>query len=147
MKILYTAEATATGGRTGHTRTSDGSIDIDLVPPPELGGPGTPGTNPEQLFAAGYAGCFDNAVVLSARRMKLDATGAQVTARVGLGATGDGGFGLAVELVVDLPNVEPDAARALIAAAHKVCPYSNATRGNVDVELTLASDKAASAAN
>jgi lipoyl-dependent peroxiredoxin len=140
MNIFYTAEATASGGREGTTRTSDGSLDLTLVPPVELGGPGTPGTNPEQLFAAGYAACFGNALNLVARRMKLDPTDSTVTARVGLGASGQGAFGMTVELVVAVPNVDPDSARDLMEKTEKVCPFSNATRGNIPFEMKLASD-------
>jgi lipoyl-dependent peroxiredoxin len=137
MKILYTAEATAGGGRDGNARTSDGSLDVRIVPPPELGGPGIPGTNPEQLFATGYAACFNSAVIIVARRMKLDADDSTVTAKVGFGATGGGAFGLAVTLEVSVPNVELAQAEALVAKAHEVCPYSNATRGNIPVDLVV----------
>jgi Ohr subfamily peroxiredoxin len=145
MNIMYTAEATATGGREGHARTSDGNLEVTLVPPAELGGSGGPGTNPEQLFAAGYAACFHSALKLVARRMKADTADSSVTARVGLGADGNGGFGLSVELLVDLPNVEPEHAQALVAKAHEVCPYSNATRGNIPVVLTVAEPMRAAA--
>jgi Ohr subfamily peroxiredoxin len=137
MKILYTAEATATGGRDGRAVSSDGKLDILLVPPVELGGADVPGTNPEQLFAAGYAGCFHSALKLVAQRMKLDASDSTVTARVGLGPDENRGFGLEVELQVALPHVEGDAAHKLVAKAHEVCPYSNATRGNIPVDLTV----------
>jgi len=137
MKILYTAEATAGGGRDGHARTSDGSLDLTIVPPPELGGPGTPGTNPEQLFATGYAACFNSAVIIVARRMKLDADDSKVTAKVAFGATGGGAFGLEVTLEVSVPKLELEDAERLVAKAHEVCPYSNATRGNIPVELVI----------
>ncbi|MBW3661811.1 MAG: organic hydroperoxide resistance protein [Actinobacteria bacterium] len=137
MKILYTTDATATGGREGHVHTSDGRLDLELALPKELGGPGGPGTNPEQLFAAGFAGCFDNAMLLVARRMKLDATGSRVTAQVGLGMFEAGRFGLEVELLVSLPELDEDEARALVDATHKVCPFSNAVAGNIDVQLTV----------
>jgi Ohr subfamily peroxiredoxin len=138
VKVLYTAEATASGGRDGRSVSSDGNLDVTLVPPPELGGPGTPGTNPEQLFAAGYAGCFHSAMKRVAQRMKLDADDSTVTAKVGLGVLDAGpGFGLAVELVVNAPRIDREQAEQLVAAAHAVCPYSNATRGNIDVKLTV----------
>jgi lipoyl-dependent peroxiredoxin len=138
MKILYTAEATATGGREGHVASSDGVLDLALAVPKDLGGPGGAATNPEQLFAAGYAACFDNAMIRAARRMKLSTSGSRVTARVGIGMAEAGRFGLAVELLVSLPEVDDEAtARALLEAAHQVCPYSNATRGNVEVTVRL----------
>jgi lipoyl-dependent peroxiredoxin len=139
MKTLYTAVATANDhGRTGHTRTDDGKVDFDLSSPKELGGDGGPGTNPEQLFAAGYAACFDNAMIRVARRMKLSTGGSRVTARVGIGAVEGGRFQLAVELLVALPEIDDEGqARAVLDAAHQVCPYSNATRGNIDVAVTL----------
>jgi lipoyl-dependent peroxiredoxin len=138
MNVLYTAEATATGGREGHVASSDGVLNLDLAVPKDLGGPGGAATNPEQLFAAGYAACFDNAMIRAARRMKLSTAGSRVTARVGIGVVEGGRFALSVELVVSLPEVEDDEqARALLDAAHQVCPYSNATRGNIDVQVTL----------
>jgi Ohr subfamily peroxiredoxin len=133
MKIFYTAEATATGGRHGNVRSSDGNLDVNVVPP----GTDEPGTNPEQLFAAGYSACFHSAIQVVARRMKLDATDSSVTAQVGLGATGGGAFGLTVELQVTVPHLDREQAEALVAKAHEVCPYSNATRGNIPVELTV----------
>ncbi|HEY4026558.1 MAG TPA: organic hydroperoxide resistance protein [Candidatus Dormibacteraeota bacterium] len=137
MKVLYTAEATATGGRAGHAESSDGRLVIDLSVPAEMGGDGGPGTNPEQLFAAGYAACFQGAMGVVARREKLSIEGSTVTARVGIGPMGTA-FGITVDLQVKLPEV-PDRAAAedLIARAHEVCPYSNATRNNVDVRLTV----------
>ena len=138
MNILYTAEATATGGREGHVASSDGALRVDLAVPKELGGPGGMATNPEQLFAAGYAACFDNAMIRVARRMRLSTGGSRVTTRVGIGAVEGGRFGLAVELLVTLPEIEDEAqARAVLDAAHQVCPYSNATRGNIEVTLTV----------
>jgi Ohr subfamily peroxiredoxin len=137
MKILYTTDATATGGREGHVHTSDGRLDLELALPKELGGPGGAGTNPEQLFAAGFAGCFDNAMLLVARRMKVNTTGSRVTAQVGLGMFEAGRFGLEVELLVSLPELDEDEARALVDATHKVCPFSNAVAGNIDVKLTV----------
>lgn len=138
MKILYTAEATAGGGRDGHARSSDGAVDFDIVPPVELGGPADkPGTNPEQLFATGYAACFNSAVILVARRMKLDADDSEVTAKVGFGVAGGGAFGLEVTLEVKVPKVEREDAERLVTKAHEVCPYSNATRGNIPVNLVV----------
>jgi lipoyl-dependent peroxiredoxin len=137
-KILYTAEAIATGaGRNGHVTTSDGRLDLDLRFPKELGGDGQ-GANPELLFAAGYAACFHSALQLIARNAKADITDSTVTARVGIGPEDGGAFGLEVTLVVGLPNVPADQARALTESAHQVCPYSRATRGNITVNLELA---------
>jgi osmotically inducible protein OsmC len=136
MNILYTAEATAWGGREGRTATTDGLLDLTLAVPKELGGPGD-ATNPEQLFAAGYAACFHSALKVVGRRDKVDVSESAVTARVGLGMNDAGGFNIAVELEAELPDVERSVAEDLIAKAHKVCPYSNATRGNVDVKLTV----------
>jgi Ohr subfamily peroxiredoxin len=140
-KVLYTATATAEGGRDGHTATDDGKLDVKVVPPVELGGPADGfGTNPEQLFAAGYASCFHSAVKLVAQRLKLDADGSTVTAKVGFGSIeGSPGFGLTVELVISLPNVtDREQAQQLVERSHKVCPYSNAVRDNIEVTLTLA---------
>lgn len=138
VRVLYTAEATAVGGRAGHSRTSDGKVDVDLAIPTEMGGPGGPGTNPEQLFAAGYAACFQSSLEGVARREKLSVAGSTVTARVGIGPIGDARWGLTVQLLVHAPSI-PDRAvlEALVARAHEVCPYSNATRGNIPVELTV----------
>jgi Ohr subfamily peroxiredoxin len=138
LKVLYTAVATADGGRAGgNARSSDGNLDVPISPPKELGGEGE-GTNPEQLFAAGYAACFHSAVQIVARRMKQDATDSTVTAHVDFGTIGGGAFGLGVQLHVDLPNVEDAEQRdAIVEKAHKVCPYSNATRGNIEVELVV----------
>ena len=140
MKVLYTAEALATGeGRDGHGRTSDGKVDVTLSIPKEMGGSGV-GTNPEQLFAVGYAACYHSALRLVARQEKADVSDSSVGARVSLGTKDDGGFTLAVELEITLPNVDHDAAVALAEKAHQVCPYSNATRGNIDVALTVTDD-------
>jgi osmotically inducible protein OsmC len=137
MKILYTAEVTSTGeGRNGHVRSSDGLVDADVALPTEMGGAGG-ATNPEQLFAAGYAACFLSALSLIARREKATVDGSEVTARVGIGPTAGGGFGLAVTLRISLPGMEPEQARKFAEAAHQVCPYSNATRGNIDVNLEI----------
>jgi lipoyl-dependent peroxiredoxin len=138
MQVLYTAEALATGeGRDGHVRTSDGLFESDLAIPKEMGGPGG-ATNPEQLFAAGYAACFHSALKGVARRAKVDASGSTIASRVGIGRTETGGFGLSVALAVTLPGVERTLAENLVAQAHQVCPYSNATRGNIDVALEVA---------
>ncbi len=137
MDIVYRATANATGdGRNGHATSEDGILDLDLRVPEEMGGPGG-ATNPEQLFAAGYAACFHSAIKVVAGRDKLDVEGTEVSATVGIGATDSGGFGLAVELDVVVPNLDREAAEALVAKAHEVCPYSNATRGNIDVQLTV----------
>jgi lipoyl-dependent peroxiredoxin len=135
-KALYTAEAHVTGGRiAGHGRTSDGLLEVDLRPPPELGGDGD-GTNPEQLFAVGYAACFENALAAVARRRKLEIDNVEVESKVILVSGEERSFTIAVELAVTLPSLAEDAAIKLVEAAHKVCPYSNATRGNIDVTLT-----------
>jgi Ohr subfamily peroxiredoxin len=137
MQLLYTAEATATGGRrNGRARSADGELDLRIAPPKEVGGPGG-ATNPEQLFAAGYAACFDNSLMLISRREKLQVGETSVTALVGLGKEADGGFGLDVELRVSVPGLPRDQAEALVAKAHRLCPYSRATRGNLDVRITL----------
>ncbi|MEU4793306.1 organic hydroperoxide resistance protein [Micromonospora tulbaghiae] len=137
MQVLYTASARATGdGRDGHVRTSDGTVELDLAVPKEMGGAGG-AANPEQLFAAGYAACFHSALRVVARQAKADVSGSVVEAEVGIGPNGSGGYGLAVTLVVDLPAVERSAAEQLVDAAHQVCPYSNATRGNVEVTRTV----------
>jgi osmotically inducible protein OsmC len=137
-KVLYTAEASVEGGRAhGHGRTSDGALEVDLRAPSELGGEGG-GTNPEQLFAIGFASCFESALSVVAQRQKLEAGDARVDSKVMLLPTEQRGFKLAAQLDVTLPSVQDagDAAR-LVATAHKVCPYSNATRGNIDVTLTV----------
>jgi osmotically inducible protein OsmC len=136
MNILYTAEATAWGGREGRTASTDGILDVTLAVPKELGGPGG-ATNPEQLFAAGFAACFHSALKIVARREKVDVSESAITARVGLGMNDDGGFNIAVELEAELPDVERSVAEGLVEKAHHVCPYSNATRGNVEVVLTV----------
>jgi len=138
METVYTAQATATGsGRGGEVSSSDDRLKVDLSIPKELGGDGGAGTNPEQLFAAGYAACFHGALQLVARRRKVRIEGSSVTAEVGIGPDGEG-YGLAVTLTVGVPGVDADVARELAEAAHQVCPYSRATRGNIDVELRVA---------
>ncbi len=141
MNVLYTARATASGdGRQGHTRTDDGVIDLVLAHPVAMGGSGQ-GSNPEQLFAAGYAACFHSAVRTVARERKLDVSGSTVSAEVGIGPLGERpGFGLTVSLTVALPHVEATARREVVDVAHQLCPYSNATRGNIDVQLIVAGD-------
>ncbi|HEX3794164.1 MAG TPA: organic hydroperoxide resistance protein [Acidimicrobiales bacterium] len=137
MDILYTATAHATGdGRNGHARSDDGFIDLDLRIPTEMGGQGG-ATNPEELFAAGYAACFHSALKLVAGRQKLDVSGTEVSASIGIGPNDSGGFGLAAELVVYAPKLDRATAQALTEEAHKVCPYSNATRGNIEVTLSV----------
>ncbi len=136
-KVIYTAEAHVTGGRAaGHGETTDGNLNVDLRLPPELGGEGD-GTNPEELFAVGFAACFEGALGVVARRHHLDAGDVAIDAKVMLLPTGDGGFKLAAELDVNLPSIEdPGEAAQVVREAHQVCPYSNATRGNIDVTLT-----------
>jgi Ohr subfamily peroxiredoxin len=135
VNILYSTTATATGdGRNGHTATEDGMVDVDVRIPTEMGGPGG-ATNPEQLFAAGYAACFHSAMKLVARSMNVDTEGSEVSVTVGLGMLDDGAFNLALEIDVYVPNGSRDQAQALVERAHEVCPYSNATRGNVEVKL------------
>ena len=137
-KVLYTAHATAHGGRDGKVATNDGKLDVLVVPPAEMGGSGN-GTNPEQLFAAGYAACFHSALKVVARKARLDVDGSTVTAEVGIGPiNGGAGYGLEVALVVSLPGLESAVAEDLVAKAHQVCPYSNATRGNIKVDLKVA---------
>ncbi len=137
MKILYTAEVTVSGGREGQARSSDGNLVVNLRTPKDMGGSGDQGTNPEQLFAAGYAACFQSALMTVARRQHQDASQSVITSKVGIGPTGDGAFGLEVELHIQLPGVEKATGAQLIELAHKVCPYSNATRGNIPVRLFL----------
>ncbi|MET8025223.1 organic hydroperoxide resistance protein [Streptomyces avermitilis] len=136
MDALYTAVATATHGREGRAISSDGKLDVQLAPPVELGGNGL-GTNPEQLFAGGYAACFASALGLVGRQAKVDVSDAAVTAEVGIGKQGEG-FGLKVTLRIELPDsVDGATGRKLVESAHQVCPYSNATRGNIEVNLVI----------
>lgn len=138
MSTLYTAEATATGaGRDGRARSSDGVLDLGLAVPQELGGPGGDQTNPEQLFAAGFAACFHGALQAAARRAKVDLPESSVTAQVGIGSNGDGGYQLSVGVNVRLPGFEQHQARELAEDADRICPYSNAVRGNVDIQLAV----------
>src|SRR5467141_2514068 len=137
MKVLYTTEAVVEGGRAGHGRTSDGRLAVQLSVPKEMGGDGGPGTNPEELFAVGYAACFQSSLLSVARGRKLDAADSTVTAQVGIGPTGHGGFSLAVALDLHAPKLSRVDAEDLMRRAHAVCPYSNATRGNIDVMLRV----------
>ena len=136
--IVYTATATSTGGRAGRATSSDGILEVTLTAPKELGGPGT-GTNPEQLFAAGWSACFTSALTTIAKKAGVDATDAQVTAHVGMGRDGSG-FALTAELDVRLPGVSLETAQELADAAHQVCPYYNATRGNIEVTVSVVED-------
>ena len=138
VDVKYRTTATATGGRDGAARTADGSLDVKLGVPKEMGGNGQ-GNNPEQLFAAGYSACFLGAMkAVSAKEGVTVPADATVTAEVGIGPRSEGGFGITAALTVSLPGVPAEDARRLVDAAHQVCPYSNATRGNVDVGLTIA---------
>jgi len=138
VKVLVTAHATSVGGRNGHTQSDDGLVSVDLSVPKEMGGPGKPGTTtPEHLFAAGYAACFGSAAEFVGRQMKLNASRIEVKAAVGIGPSDAGGFGLKVDLVANVAGLSQADAEKLIHAADKVCPYSNAVRGNVDVGITV----------
>jgi lipoyl-dependent peroxiredoxin len=135
-KTLYTAEAKVTGGRLeGHGRTTDGELEVDLRIPEESGGEGG-GTNPEQLFAVGYAACFESALAVAGRRLKAEVGDVEIDSKVSLVTNDERGFDLAVELDVSLPSVDDEQALELVRAAHKTCPYSNATRGNIEQKLT-----------
>ena len=134
VKPLYTASATATGGRAGHVVSADGILDMDMRPPVEMGGPGG-ATNPEELFAAGYAACFQSALGAVGRRQGVDTAASTVEADVTIGTIGGGAYGLAVTLRVSIPGVDAATVQSLTEAAHQVCPYSNATRGNIEVTL------------
>jgi Ohr subfamily peroxiredoxin len=137
IKILYTTHAIASGGRNGRTRSADGLVDVDLSVPKSMGGPGRPGTTtPEDLFAAGYAACFGSAAEFVARQSKLKPTSISVKATVGIGTRDEGGFGLKVDLEATVGGLSAAEAGKLVEAAHQVCPYSNAIRGNVEVGLT-----------
>ncbi|AEN09808.1 MULTISPECIES: organic hydroperoxide resistance protein [unclassified Streptomyces] len=136
IDVAYTAVATAENGRDGRVSSDDGKLDVVVNPPKEMGGSGA-GTNPEQLFAAGYSACFQGALGVVARKEKADITGSTVTAAVSIGKTEAGGFGLAVAITASIPNVDQDTARSLVEKAHQVCPYSNATRGNITVDLSV----------
>ncbi|MGW1956437.1 organic hydroperoxide resistance protein [Streptomyces sp. NPDC001920] len=131
--VLYTAVATAENGRDGRVATDDGKLDVVVNPPEEMGGSGA-GTNPEQLFAAGYSACFQGALGVVARQENADVSGSTVTAKVGIGKNDDG-FGIIVEISAEIPNVDVETAKGLVEKAHQVCPYSKATRGNISVTL------------
>ena len=136
-KVLYTAHATSTGGREGTSKSSDGALEVRLSTPKELGGAGGPGTNPEQLFAAGYSACFIGAMKAVAGKQKITLPAdTAINADVGIGPI-PGGFGIQATLNIALPGMDRQAAKALVDAAHHVCPYSNATRGNIDVTLNI----------
>ena len=136
-KVLYTATATATGGREGKAQSSDGALTVQLSTPKELGGAGGPGTNPEQLFAAGYSACFIGAMKAVAAKQKIQVPAdVSIPSDVGIGPIPNG-FGIQVAMKISLPGMPREAAEALVKAAHQVCPYSNATRGNIDVTLTV----------
>jgi Ohr subfamily peroxiredoxin len=136
-EILYTAEAVVEGGRQGHGRTSDGRLEVDLSVPATMSGDDGPGTNPEQLFAVGYAACFQSALLGVAQGRNLDATGSHITSQVGIGPLDSGGFGLQVSLDLHAPNIPAADAHELMLRADKRCPYSNATRGNIAVALSV----------
>ena len=140
MKILYTAEATATGGRNGHIKSNNGILDVGVRTPKALGGTDDNYTNPEQLFAGGYAACFDSALNLVIKQGKLSTGATTVTAEVSIGQIENGGFGLAVALSVNIPGVSIADAQALADRAHEVCPYSNATRGNIEVNIIVSNN-------
>lgn len=138
MKAMYTAVATAHGGRQGHIKSDDGILDLDTITPKSMGGPGGAGTNPEQLFAAGYSACFQSAMQFVAAQQKIDANDSTVTGHVSIGPNVNGpGFMLSVKHVITLPKLDQAAAEKLVHDAHAVCPYSNATRGNIDVDFEV----------
>ncbi|HEY3810753.1 MAG TPA: organic hydroperoxide resistance protein [Acidimicrobiales bacterium] len=140
MDVLYQAEATAWGGREGRVTSSDGVLDLQLAIPKEMGGPGGAASNPEQLFAAGYAACFHSALKVVAGQRKVDVSESAVTVRIGIGPNGSGGFGLTAAVEAELPGLERPTALELVEAAHQVCPYSNATRGNIEVSLDVTAE-------
>ena len=139
MKIekIFTAQALAKGGRDGHVTSNNNVLDIALSTPKEMGGPGKPGaTNPEQLFAAGYAACFEGALGVAARQAKVKLENVTVEAFIGFGKAEDGGFGISADLHVNIPGIEQKQAEELVEAAHGICPYSRATKGNIEVNLS-----------
>ena len=139
VNVKYSTRGSATGGRDGEVRSEDGAFEAKLSTPKELGGAGGTGTNPEQLFAAGYSACFIGAMKVAGQQLGIKVPAdARVTATVGIGPRSEGGFGITADLAVELPGLERDAAERLVETAHGICPYSNATRGNVDVGLTVA---------
>lgn len=137
MKTLYTTSVIAKGGRDGHIKSENGILELDVRTPKALGGASDEFTNPEMLFAAGYAACFDSALNLVIKRSKMETGETMVTAKVSIGQTENGGFGLAVELDVNIPGVSLEEAQNLTEQAHQVCPYSNATRNNIEVKLAV----------
>ncbi len=139
INVLYRTSSTATGGRDGHARSEDGKVDLQLSTPRELGGSGGSGTNPEQLFAAGYSACFIGALKVAGQQLKTKVPAdTSITATVGIGPRSEGGFGITADLLISLPGVGREDAQRLVDTAHQICPYSNATRNNVDVRLTIA---------
>lgn len=137
ITVLYVAEATVTGGREGHGGTSDGRLDVDLDVPKEMGGSGGAGTNPEQLLAVGWAACFQSSMQRFASMLEVDLSGSRVTSHIGIGTLKSGGLGLIAALDLDAPGIDHEKAAELMKRAHETCPYSRATRGNVDVTLTI----------
>ncbi len=137
MKTLYTTSVTAKGGRDGHVKSENGILELDVRTPKALGGGSDDFTNPEMLFAAGYSACFDSALNLVIKRSKMETGETTVTAKVSIGQLENGGFGLAMELDVDVPGVSLEEAQSLVEQAHQVCPYSNATRNNIEVQLAV----------
>lgn len=139
VTVIYKTSATSTGGRDGHARSEDGSVDVNLVVPKEMGGPGGDGANPEKLFAAGYSACFLGAMKAVSGKVGVKVpSDASVKAEIGFGPRSEGGFGITADLIITLPGVDKADAEKLAKAAHEVCPYSNATRNNLDVGLTIA---------
>lgn len=137
MKILYTTSVTAQGGRDGHVKSENGILELDVRTPKALGGASDEFANPEMLFAAGYSSCFDSALNLVIKRAKMETGETTVNAKVSIGQIENGGFGLAVELAVNIPGVSLEEAQSLVEQAHQVCPYSNATRNNIEVQLAV----------
>jgi Ohr subfamily peroxiredoxin len=137
MKAMYTAEATATGGRNGHVKSENDVLDLEVRMPKAMGGASDDYANPEMLFAAGYSACFDSALNLVIKKGEIKTGETSVNAKVSIGQIENGGFGLAVELAVNIPEVSLEQAQKLVEQAHQVCPYSNATRGNIEVKLTV----------
>lgn len=146
MPVVYSTSVSSTGGRDGSVRSANGVIDLQLAIPKEMGGPGGDKPNPEMLFAAGYAACFHGALKLVAGQQKISVYHSTVTATVGIGPNDAGGFGLEVDLAISMPGMDPAKAHELVDAAHVVCPYSNATRNNIPVRLSVTTDAAASVA-
>lgn len=137
MKTLYTISVTAKGGRDGHVKSENGILELDVRTPKALGGASDDFANPEMLFAAGYSACFDSALNLVIRKSRIETGETTVNAKVSIGQIENGGFGLAVELDVNIPGVSQEEAQSLIEKAHQVCPYSNATRNNIEVKLAV----------